>query len=429
MSMSRHDVIVIGAGMAGVAAARALARGAWSVVVLEASGRVGGRVHTIRDIDGTPVEAGAELIHGTGAATWGDVRAAGLRTAPMPYRWSWFELGGQTRWLPLHLAHPGVWRAFDILWSLRRTGTDDASAAQFINRKGYRGRARELAVLALTAHLPGGVEEVGVAGLRADGVLTLEGGVNHRILDGYDSLISFVATGLEIRHHRRVTRIAWDDSGVEVTAGGDTYGARAAITTVPHGVLRHGGITFDPALPDSKRSAIDRIATGPVAKVIIAFDAAFWRARMTQLVCSDGPVTLYWPVPGPPDGPAVLTAYATGPRAAALSLAGDDKAVELVLADLERLFPGAPIRRLFRVARVVDWTADENALGGYTFLPPGAVGARADLAAPDTGALFWAGSATCWQPVADTVEAAYLSGLRAAREASTWLRGAGAAGT
>jgi monoamine oxidase len=195
------------------------------------------------------------------------------------------------------------------------------------------------------------------------------------------------------------------------------------VSTVPHGVLRHGAITFEPELPATKRSAIDRIATGPVEKVVVAFDAAFWPARMTQLVCSDGPVTLYWPIPVPGDGPAVLTAYATGPRAAALSLAGEDKAVEVVLADLERLFPRVPVHRLFRGARIVDWTTDENALGGYTYLPPGAVGARADLAAPDTGALFWAGSATCWQPVADTVEAAYLSGLRAARQASDLLRG------
>ena len=143
---------------------------------------------------------------------------------------------------------------------------------------------------------------------------------------------------------------------------------------------------------------------------------------MTQLVCGDGPVTLYWPTSYGTDGPAVLSAYATGPRAAALSSAGDDSATEIVLADLQALYPGVPVDRLVRSTRFVDWTTDPDSRGGYTFLPTGSVGAREGLAAADTGALFWAGSATHWTPVADTVEAAYLSGLRAARQVSAHLR-------
>jgi monoamine oxidase len=78
---------------------------------------------------------------------------------------------------------------------------------------------------------------------------------------------------------------------------------------------------------------------------------------------------------------------------------------------------------MVRAVEFVDWLTDPNACGGYTFLPPGSVGARGALAAADTGALFWAGSATVWKPVADTVEAAYLSGLRAARETTQFLSG------
>ena len=380
-------------------------------------------VYTIRDFVDAPVEAGAEFIHGSGAATWGDVREAGLRTIPVPYHWSWFNLAGRTHWLPVHLSHPGVWRAFDVLWALGRVRTDDRSAAEFIADRGYRGRAREMVTLTLTAHLPGGIDEVGVAGLRADGVLRLEGGVNHRILDGYDALTAHIATGLDVRQHTRVETVAWASDSVEITtARGDTYRAKAAVTTLPHGVLRAGSVRFNPALPATKQEAIDRIATGPVEKVLLAFEEAFWPKRMSELVCSDGPVTLYWPTSYATDGPPVLIAYATGPRAAALSAAGQDGAIEIVLSDLERLYPGVRPRRVFSDARVIDWTTDGNALGGYTFLPPSAVGAHADLAAASTGALFWAGSETGWQPVADTVEAAYLSGLRAAREASAWLR-------
>lgn len=423
-----HDVVVIGAGMAGVAAGRALAQGGLDVVVVEAGDRVGGRVHTIRDLVDHPVEAGAEFIHGSKAATWQDVRASGLDTVPVPYLWSWFNLAGTTKWLPRHLTHPGVWRSFDILWSLGRFSGDDCSARTFIERKGYQGRARELAQLTLTAHLPGSVDEVGIAGLEADGVLHLESGVNHRVVSGYDLLPQHLATGLDVRFGFRVRSIAWGADGVTVNpVSGDTLSARAAITTLPHGVLAREVVAFDPPLPPTKRAAIDRIATGAVTKVILAFDRRLWHRKTAQVVCGTGPVTLYWPTSFGTGGPPVLTAYATGPRAQALSDAGTDKAIGIVLDDIERVFPESSPRATMIGFRFVDWATDPNAYGGYTFLPPGAVGARADLAAP-TKSLFWAGSATENHPVADTVEAAYLSGLRAARQVSSHLRRAGSRG-
>lgn len=416
------DVIVLGAGMAGVTAARALAEGGARVVVIEGRDRIGGRVHTLRDFADAPVEAGAEFIHGSGAATWAAVRAAGLRTQPVPYRYSWAHLGRSAQWLPVHLAHPEVWRCFDILWALGRWRGEDTSAASFIEAKGYRGRAGELARLTLTAHLPGSVDEVGIGGLVADGVLHLEGGLNHRVIDGYDLLPQQMAIGLDIRFNRSATAVSWGPEGVEVTTrGGETFTARAGISSLPHGVLASGNVTFDPVLPVAKVRAIEQIATGPVAKVLLRFDDRFWPRRMAQLVCGTGPVTLYWATSFGTDGPPVLIAYATGPRARALSEAGPDKAPEIVLHDLERLFPRARPGQRLRDARFVDWLTDPNACGGYTYLPPGAVGARADLAADDTAALMWAGSATSWSPVADTVEAAYLSGLRAARQASAVL--------
>jgi monoamine oxidase len=419
MPTTSTDVVVVGAGMAGVTAARALTGVRARVIVLEAGHRIGGRVHTARDFADDPVELGAEFIHGVKAATWSDARTAGLSFQPVPYvRNSWFSLGGSTRWLPVHLLHPGVWPSLSILLALRRAAAGDVSAAAFIRAQGYRGRALELAQLTLTAHLPGSTDQIGVAGLVADGVLHLERGLNHRVLDGYDQLPRHIADGLDIRFGQRVSAIAWGPDGAEVTlAGGGTVGARAAISSVPHGVLASGALRFDPQLPASKADAIDRIRTGPVAKVLLRFSERFWPSRMAQLVCGAGPVTLYWPTSFGTAGPPVLIGYATGPRGRALSQAGADRAADAVLADLARLFPGSRPHARVTGSRFVDWLTDPNALGGYTYLPPSAVGARAALAAADTGALLWAGSATTWRPVADTVEAAFLSGLRAADQA------------
>jgi monoamine oxidase len=416
------DVIVVGAGVAGLTAARALVGAGARVVVLEAGERVGGRVWTLRDFAGIPVEAGAEFVHGSEAATWQVVHAAGLRARYVPQiRNSWFNLAGRTRWLPLHLAHPAAWRSFDVLRALRRTREDETAAA-FVAAGGYRGRARELVELALTAHLPGGTDEVGVLGLVADGVLHLEGGRNYRALEGYDHLPRHLAAGLDVRLARRVTTIGWGPAGVQTgTADGETVAAAVGITSLPHGVLASGAVSFQPSLPSSKTDAIARIRTGPVVKVLLRFDERFWPRRMAQLVCGAGPVTLYWAPSFGKGGPPVLTAYATGVRARALSQLGAERASALVLGDLGRLFPGTRPHRVIRETRFVDWLTDPNAGGGYTYLPTGAIGARAALAAADTGALLWAGGATAWSPVADTVEAAHLSGLAAARRASDLL--------
>ena len=418
----KTDVVVIGAGMAGISAARALASGGLDVVVVEAGDRVGGRVWSIRDLGDQPVEAGAEFVHGNNAATWGDIRSAGLRTVPTPYKWSWMNLANKTNWLPIQLMHPDVWKSFGLWLTLMKSGDTDVSAADLIDAKGYKGRSLEMAGLMLTAHLPASTDELSIAGLKADGVLNLEGGVNHRVVSGYDGLPAYLATGLDIRFDKRVKSISYSPDGVEVvTTDGTTVSARAGITTLPHGVLTRGGITFDPPLPETKTDALERIGSGAVTKVLMRFDSPFWPKHATQIVCGEGPVTLYWPTSYRTDGSPVLSAYSTGPRAELLSDAGAEGSLEIVLDDIERVFPGSRARSRLAEWRFIDWMTDPNALGGYTFLTPGGVGARAQLAAP-TDSLLWAGSATAWEPVAATVEAAYLSGQRAAREASALLR-------
>jgi monoamine oxidase len=417
--MSGLDVLVIGAGMAGVTAARELVRQGLTVAVVEGRDRIGGRVYSVRDFGGAPVEGGAEFIHTNDADIWPEVRAAalGVRACPLA-RNSMFNLGGRTRWLPWLLLHPGVWPAFPILRQIRRIGPGDMSAREFIERHRFRGRARVLAEMTLTAHLPGSIDEVGVRGLVEDRVLDLETGTYHRVADGYDRLPGHIGRELDVRRGFAVETIRWAADGVSVVANdGRELTARAAISTVPLGVLKSGAIRFTPALPETKLAACAALEMGPVLKVLLLFRAPFWPRWLTNLGCGVGPVTLYWPVfYGLESAPAVLTAYCTGPRAARLSELGEDEAVAVVLADLRRLFPHADPQGALLAARRIDWASDPFARGGYTFIRPGGSGARVRLAAADTGALFWAGAATATPTISDTVQAAYLSGLRAAGE-------------
>jgi monoamine oxidase len=420
------DALVIGAGMAGVTAARELVRRGFTVAVVEARERTGGRVYSVRDFCHEPVEGGAEFVHTRDAETWPEIRAAGLGVRRCPLaRNSMFNLGGRTRWLPWLLLHPGVWPAFPILRQIRRVGAGDMSASAFIERHGFRGRARILAEMTLTAHLPGGIDEVGVRGLVEDHVLHLERGSYHRIVEGYDRLTEYIGRGLDIRLGTIIETIRWGPDGVSAVANnGSEIAARSAISTLPLGVLTSGTVRFVPELPESKRAAFAYVATGPVLKMLLRFREPFWPSWLANLGCGTGPVTLYWPVfYGARSRAAVLTAYCTGPRAAYLSGLGEDEALAIVLADLQRLFPRADPEGQLLAARRIDWTNDPFACGGYTFLRPGGSGARGRLAAADTGALFWAGAATATPTIADTVQAAYVSGLRAAAEVMHRLGG------
>ena len=418
------DVIVIGAGMAGITAARELARTRLSVAVLEARNRIGGRIMTLDDFCDWPVEGGAEFVHGRNAATLTEIREAGLnlRGSPQMRRTS-FNLGGATRWLPLTCLHPGTWACAGMRRNIARTEPPDLSAREFMDKHGYRGRARMLTEMTFLHHLPGSADDIGVLGLIDDGVLDLQTRYNHRIVEGYGSLPRSLANGLDIRLNSKVETVIWDAQNVRVRLHeGRELEARAVISTLPVGVLKSDAVGFEPALPKSKQWALSQMEMGPIIKILLHFQEGFWPGWMEMVACATGPINLYWSLFRSVKGrPSVLTAYCLGPRAAELSNESEEKAIEIVMADLQRLFPKAAPRRSLVNHRFINWAQDPFARGGYTFLRPGARGARASLRATDTGALFWAGAGTESQPVSELVETAYLSGLRVAAEVSAAL--------
>lgn len=419
------DVIVIGAGMAGITAARELVRSGCSVAVLEARDRIGGRIMTLDDFCSGPVEGGAEFVHGRTAATMKEVHEAGLklRGSPQMLRTA-FNMGGDTNWLPVTCLHPETWACAGMRRKIARSQPPDLSAREFMDKYGYRGRARQLTEMTFLQHLPGSADDVGVIGLVDDGVLDLQTRYNHRIVDGYSSLPRSLAIGLDTRLNTVVEAIIWEDSKACVqVAGGQTLDARAVISTLPIGVLKSGAVRFEPELPPTKKQALSQIESGPITKILLKFRKKFWPGWMEMVACATGPVNLYWSVfRNVKHRPSVLTGYCIGPRATALSTESEDKAIKIVMADLQRLFPKSTPHRDLVDCRMVNWGQDAFARGGYSFLRPGAQGARASLRTADTGALYWAGAGTESKPVSELVETAYLSGLRVADEVANGLR-------
>lgn len=419
------DVIVIGAGMAGITAARELTRAGHSVAVLEARDRIGGRIKTIYDFCDGPVEGGAEFVHGRKAAHMKEISAAGLRLrGSSQMRRTAFNLGGATRWLPFICMHPETWVCVGMRGKIARSEPPDMSAREFIEKHGYKGRARQLTEMTFLQHLPGSLDEVGVLGLIDDGVLDLQTRYNHRIVEGYSSLPQSLAQGLDIRLEVIVKKIVWGETSTSVQLeDGSALEARTVISTLPVGVLKSNSVQFEPALPESKQQALSQIEVGPIIKILLKFKEGFWPKWMEMAASATGPINLYWSVfRGIAGGPPALCCYSIGPRAAELVELSEDKVIEIVMADLQRMYPKSNPQDALASYRCVNWAKDPFACGGYTFLPPGARGARERLRATDTGTLFWAGSGTESQPVSELVETAYLSGLRAASEAGAALK-------
>ena len=420
--MVTADVLVIGAGMAGVTAARECAQAGLDVVVLEAQDRVGGRIFTARDFCELPVEQGAEFIHTAEADTWPEIRAAGFETIRCnPADGYLMSIGGIRS--PEVYSDPSLARLGDLLTEVATWDDAEISAAELMARKGLEGAGRVMADQMLTIHPLGDADQLGLRGLREDRVVDLERGCDWRIAAGYDALPRWIAEGLDVRLGWEVAEVRWGSEGVTVaTTTGEELAVRAAVCTLPVGVLKAGAVRFEPDLPGAKWRALNGLEMGPVLKILYRFEEPFWPDDLTMLGC-DGPVRLYWTsLYAREDAPAVLTAYVSGHRARALSAMTESDAAAVGLADLDRLFPDARPSRAVQEWRRIDWCTNRFTRGGYSFVRLGGAGARAALAAADTGALHWAGDATSTTTIAAVVHAAYASGRRAAAEVTAQLR-------
>src|ERR1700722_4803408 len=433
------DAVVIGAGAAGLAAARSLASRSARVVLLEARHRAGGRVWShSAPRGGVPAELGAEFIHGSAPRTMALVRDADAAAVDLG-RESWSRGPGGA----LVRDSDDFAESAMILERSRSLPIDESVDAYLHRFDADRALAKRVADARLFVE---GFEAADPAIASVHSIADeLRSGVDShstRPLGGYAPAFALLhraclAAGVELRFSNIVQRLSWRRGEVALDVIGDegdvrTIRARVALVTVPAGVLKHHGdaaeLVFEPELPESKRAALAQIEMGHVVKIALWFRSAFWegveRGRYRNAAffrIGAAPVTAAWTQV--PVRSELLVTWAGGPKATALHGISSGERVERALDELGGLFGKAQVRDEFESALTHDWSADRFSRGAYSYVTVGGGHARATLAAPLDGTLFFAGEATSMDDQGGTVNGALESGERAAREAAEVLDG------
>jgi len=387
-----------------------------------------------------PLELGAEFVHGRPAITWKLLHEAGLAAVDLPFDHR-IRRGGRLVQLPNTDAELGK-----VFSGLPHLGSHDISFAQYLrNRPSGKGRgdARRFAVNFVEGFDAADPERISAKSLaeEQEGIGDTEGQTQFRPLSGYGALIKYLHGSLDSKRVRialetSVSEIAWQKSGVQIRTDRQPAVLRAprVIVTLPLGILQippeaKGSIHITPDLPQ-KRAAAMKLASGPIVKAILQFEKPFWEddavARAARadrglrdaifMHVTEARFPTWWTLR--PLRLPVLIGWAGGPKAVALAGLSKSELLQAAIDSLATLLGQRP-RRLISLLRKFDckdWASDPFSRGAYSYVTVGGMRARAALAKPIAGTLFFAGEATDTSGQASTVAGALISGQRAAKE-------------
>lgn len=429
------DVLIIGAGAAGLAALREIDRAGLRVLCVEARDRIGGRIFTIHDpLSPIPIELGAEFIHGRPPEIWDLLRSTGLAA---------YDCGEHA----VHIKNgklqddADAWQLVErVMEDVQRVGSkrQDQTFASFLEKSSHPENAKRLAASYVEGFNAARQQVIGIASLAEDARASeqIDGDRSFRNRDGYDSVVNAMINGLEdarakVRLNSIVERVEWRSRSVAVHIRSaldgrlDTVRCRRAVITVPLGVLQAeqdglGAIRFDPE-PAEVLAAARKLRFGQVIRVVFRLKEMFWEKRDeladAGFLLSEERFFPTWWTPLPFRAP-VLTGWSAGPHADDLLGQPRGTIFERALDDLARItnFNSGRLSKLVEAAYFHDWQADPLSQGSYSYVPAGGLPARRALAKPVAGTLFFAGEATELNGHSATVHGAIATGKRAAQQ-------------
>jgi monoamine oxidase len=428
-----NSVIIIGAGVAGLAAARELAVAGVDVTVLEARDRIGGRIFTTRPKDSpVPIELGAEFIHG---------RHPALMRLLDESRISFYDVSERHLFLDdgkLVSTHE-FWNELTALMDLMSLEQPDQTFQDFLASLpgNYASRqAQSVASLFVQGFHAANLDRIGTHGLikASEAEAEVGGDKGYRIAVGYDRVVDAlsdeaVLNKASIKLQTVVEEIDWRTNMIKVACNqGQNFEASRLLLTVPLGVLQTDAIRFNPVLPREKQEAIQGVVMGHAVRIAFVFRERFWEQlehnsssspedwlQFGFLHCSDAPFPTWWNLlhmRAP-----VLIGWSGGPNAERLADLSEDDLVAEATKSLGQLFniSGEQAGAKIISFHVHNWSTDPFSQGAYAYLPVDGLAAQEALARPVKNVLFFAGEATSIGHIG-TVHGAIESGQRAARE-------------
>ena len=441
------DVIVVGAGFAGLSAARELTKRGHEVLVLEGRDRVGGRSLTAT-LAGVPVDLGATFVGPTQDAVIALAAELGCATVPTHSRGkNLIRWHGKVRSYRSTIPKLSLIELLDvsrIQWRFDRlsrlipvTDTWDAPAAQRLDQKSLEGWLRAVHagastrnLMAIMARVTWGCEPDDVSMLHAVRYVKAAGGLGRmldvkggaqqdRFPDGTQQIAQRIAAelGERVRTEAAVRRIARTGAGFTVESARGEHTAAAVVLAIAP--AHRGAITFDPPLPEGYHALPAHWPQGNLSKAYAAYEKPFWRAGgcSGEALSDEGPIFITFDVSPSDDGPGILLGFAD---ARTFDDLAPEARRERALACFTTLFGDAAAEPVDSLDHC--WSAEPFAPGGPTAaVPPGAwVAHGRQLRAPVDG-IFWAGTETADQWTG-FLDGAVRSGRRAAAEVAAYLR-------
>jgi monoamine oxidase len=438
------DVVVIGAGAAGLVALRELDRAGIRVLAIEARSRIGGRVFTVHDpAAGLPVELGPEFIHGHPSEVFNELKSANLAA---------YDVSGEAVDIDSATARPrddedlsdAVDRLMDELVNAGETG-DDKPFSEWLASTAYSDAVKQRATSFVEGFNAARREVIGIASLALDTRASDAIGAdrNYRIFQGYDAVLKHVLDGVagandKLRLNRVVEQVEWKPGSATVhtrsmlTGGVETIHCRKVVVTVPLGVLQanpgdKGAIRFTPE-PANILHAARKLRFGQVVRIVLRFREPFWESinelSDASFLFSKEPLFPTWWTARPVRTP-IIVGWSAGPNPDTLLDRSESEIVDAALASLARItrFDPSRVCGLLEAAYHHKWNEDPFARGAYSYVPAGALGARETLASPVADTLYFAGEATETTGHGGTVNGAMATGFRAAAQVLSSLAG------
>lgn len=419
--MESTDIIIVGAGVAGLMAASKLIEHGKNVIVLEARERTGGRIHTTHAPFSGGSETGAEFIHGNLPLTLKLLDEAGI-------------------------AYHAAYGEFVELTNHGEEKQDDPIDGQHLLARKLRALKHDMTVDDfLHTHFPGDeysemkrstkrfIEGYEAADTSRAGILSLKDDLinedfedQYRISGGYQRLIQYLEDAVasnngSILLNEKVQHIQWRKGNVVVrTASGD-FEATKVLITVPLGVLQKGRITFSPEIP-GQIHALDQLGNGLVIKVLIEFKESFWKKEEIEnlvgrkldkmgFLFADESIPTWWTQY--PQDSKLLTGWLAGPACAAWANKPDADILQIAIASLVSIFKMQEdeLEKMVVASYVANWVKDEYSMGGYSY-PTVQTGEALKLLRQSVDrTIFFAGEAIYDGISRGTVEAALTSAL------------------